>query len=57
MGITDEKLGEDKILVERETAVRTIMDEPSDYDVRRYTQNVADWLVVKFCRICPHREA
>ena len=56
MDITDEKLREETITLERKQAVRPVNDTNIEYTKEKCSQAVADWLIGRVCYLCPHRE-
>ena len=56
MDITDEKLREETITLERERVIRPVQENNIEYTKEKCSQTVADWLIGKVCYLCPHRE-
>ena len=57
MNITDEDLKKETAISKTDKIEFVGSKEGHEYPTYKNTQNTADWLVTKFCRICPHREA
>ena len=57
MDITDEKLIEEKITLEKEKMIRPHGEANLEYVNHKISQTMADWLIGKVCKLCPHREA
>ena len=55
MSIVDEDLREETA-VSKEERKSQLKDEEIKFLGYENTENTANWLVTKFCRICPHRE-
>jgi len=57
MNIVDEDLKNEVSVSREKRSNRQTADEEISFLGYEKTQSTADWLVTKFCRMCPHREA